>query len=175
MLSFYQGKKHKLYISTCKHLLSSAYLSFNSLKFVDESGGYQISGIAFKTNKGTEYDNVESQSTEKSDRLQKCQDWEMICDEDNSPVTFPTVIVVTEKHPDVTMYSIAENKCVVTELTVSAEENFAQGNSRKVQVCWSHTRVPGSRLGSEILPSWSWVKRVHQPKPQKLFQIPGPV
>ena len=42
-----------------------------------------------------------------------------------------TVIVVTAKCPDVTIYSTTEEKCVVIELTVPAEENFAQANSRK--------------------------------------------
>ena len=73
--------------------------------------------------------------TERSDRMQKCQDWEMVWDEDKSPAMFPHVIVVTAKRPDVTIYSTTEEKkwCVVIELTntVPAEENFAQANSRK--------------------------------------------
>ena len=97
----------------------------------DESEGYQKSGIAFKTNKGTKYDIVEWQSTERSNRMQKCQDWEIVWDEDKSPAMFPPVIVVTAKRPDVAIYSTTEKKCVVIELTVPAEENFAQANSRK--------------------------------------------
>ena len=38
----------------------------------DESERHQKSGVAFKTNKDTKYDNVEWQSTERSDRIQKC-------------------------------------------------------------------------------------------------------
>ena len=48
----------------------------------DKREGHQKSGIAFKTNKGTKYDNVEWQNTERSDRMQKCQDWEI-------PAMFP--------------------------------------------------------------------------------------
>ena len=44
----------------------------------DEIEGYQKSGIAFKTNKGTKYNSVEWQSTERSERMQKCQDWEIV-------------------------------------------------------------------------------------------------
>ena len=75
----------------------------------DESEGCQKSGIAFKTNKGTKYDNVEWQSTERSDGMQKCQDWEMVWDEDKSPAKFPPVVVVTAKPPDITIYSTTEN------------------------------------------------------------------
>ena len=39
--------------------------------------------------------------------------------------------MVTAKRPDVTLYSTSEKKCVVIELTVPAEENLAQANSRK--------------------------------------------
>ena len=74
----------------------------------DESEGYQKSGIAFKTNKGTKYDIVEWQSTERSNRMQKCQDWEIVWDEDKSPAMFPPVIVVTAKRPDVAIYSTTE-------------------------------------------------------------------
>ena len=60
--------------------------------------------------------------------MHKCQDREMVSDEDKSPVMFPPVIVETVKRPDVTIYSTTEKS---RELTVPAEENFAQANSRK--------------------------------------------
>ena len=97
----------------------------------DDEEGYQKSGIAFKTNEGTKYDNVKWQSTERSERIQHCEDWEIAWDEDKSPAMFPPVIVVTAKRPDVTIYSTSEKKCVVIELTVPAEENLAQANNRK--------------------------------------------
>ena len=40
----------------------------------NENESHQKSGIAFKNNKGAKYDNVEWQSTERSDRMQKCQE-----------------------------------------------------------------------------------------------------
>ena len=62
-------------------------------------------------------------STERSDRIQKCQDWEMVWGEDKSPAMFPPVIVVTAKCPDVTISSTTEKMCVVLNRTVPAEEN----------------------------------------------------
>ena len=53
----------------------------------------------------------------------------MVWDENKSPAMFLSVIVVTAKRPDVTIYS--EKKCVVIELTVPSEETFAQANGRK--------------------------------------------
>ena len=47
----------------------------------DESEGYQKSRLIKALN---EYDNVEWQSTEKSDRIQKFQDWGILYDEDKS-------------------------------------------------------------------------------------------
>ena len=46
--------------------------------------------------------------------------WEMVWDENRSPVMFPPVIVVTAKRPDVTIYFTTDKKCVVIELTVSS-------------------------------------------------------
>ena len=74
----------------------------------DETDGYQKSGKAFKANKCTKYDNMKWQSTQRSDRMQKCQDWAMVWVEDKSPAMIPTVTVVTAKRPDVTIYSTTE-------------------------------------------------------------------
>ncbi len=105
----------------------------------DADEGYQRSGIAFKTKNGngTKYANVNWQSIEREVR-------------ESSTVRtvrlfvmkirvlhamFSPVIVVTAKRSDITIYSTAEIKCVVMELTVPAEENIIHANYRKkVQV-----------------------------------------
>ncbi len=51
----------------------------------DAEEGYQRSGIAFKTNKGTN-NNVKWQSTVRSEKIQHCQDWEIVWDEESCNV-----------------------------------------------------------------------------------------
>ena len=70
------------------HVVPAIHQAREFTEDTEESGEYQKSGKASKTNKGTRYDNVEWQSTERRERMQKCQDWEMVWDEYKSPAMF---------------------------------------------------------------------------------------
>ena len=99
--------------------------------------------------------------------MQNCHDWEMVWDEDKSPAMFPPVIVVTAKRPDVTIYSSTEKKCVVIELTVPAEKNFAQANSRKsasMLISYTSARKQAGKWNTSLL------KLGPEGSPTKLFE-----
>ena len=66
----------------------------------DERQGCQKSKIAFKTSKGTEYDNVEWLSTERNERIET---WRY----EESPAP---VIVVTPKRPDIIIFPLQRKR-----------------------------------------------------------------
>ena len=88
-------------------------------------------GIAFKSTKGTQYDNVTWKGTKKQETIKNCNDWKVVWDEDKRPMIFPPEIVTTSLRPDITIYSPSMKVGVVIELTVPAEENMTQANLRK--------------------------------------------
>lgn len=122
--------RHDMVLRKIIHHITPAILRARA--FTEERADRcQKEGIAFKSDKGIAYKNTKWTSDEKNDRIPKCQDWEVVWDEDKSPAMFPPVIVTTAKRPDITIYSTEEKRCLVIELTVPAEENLAQANSRK--------------------------------------------
>ena len=70
-------------------------------------------------------------ATNKQDTIRDCEDWLVVWDEDKHPAMFPPEIVTTSRRPDITIYSPSEKQGIIIELTVPAEENFAQANLRK--------------------------------------------
>ena len=75
--------------------------------------------------------NVAWLGTGKQEIIRGCEDWLVVWDEDKFPAMFPPEIVTTSRSPDITTYSPSEKQCIITELTVPAEENLAQTNVRK--------------------------------------------
>ena len=98
---------------------------------IDSGDKQRVSGIAFKTDSGKKYNNVAWLATNKQDTIRDCEDWLVVWDEDKHPAMFPPEIVTTSRGPDITIYSPSEKQGIIIELTVPAEENFAQANLRK--------------------------------------------
>nr|XP_054769560.1 uncharacterized protein LOC129277399 [Lytechinus pictus] len=87
--------------------------------------------IAFKSTKGTKYNNVTWMGSKKQEQIQNCSDWKVVWDEDKIPMAFPPEIVTTSSRPDIIIYSPSIKVGIVVELTVPAGENMAQANLRK--------------------------------------------
>jgi len=101
------------------------------LPTLGEKDKHLCSGIAFKSEEGTKYSNTAWLRTNSESRIQNCEDWQVVWDEDKCPAMFPPEIVTTSRRPDITIYSPTEKQGIVIELTVPAEENLAQANLRK--------------------------------------------
>jgi len=58
-------------------------------------------------------------------------DWKMQIDYTKNPAPFPVHICVTDKRPDIVIYSNSSNTVILIELTCPAEENICDAQRRK--------------------------------------------
>ena len=58
-------------------------------------------------------------------------DWKIQIDYTKNPVPFPVHICVTDKRPDIVLYSISSKTVILIELTCPAEENNRDAQLRK--------------------------------------------
>ena len=122
--------RHDMVLREIVHQLAPAIVKARC-PAIDSGDKQRVSGIAFKTDSGKKYNNVAWLATNKQDTIRDCEDWLVVWDEDKHPAMFPPEIVTTSRRPDITIYSPSEKQGIIIELTVPAEENFAQANLRK--------------------------------------------
>ena len=68
--------------------------------------------------------------------MHKCQDWQILVVWDERSCNVSTCDRgITEKRPDVTIYSTAEKRCLLIELTVPAKENLIICTSQQQKKC----------------------------------------
>jgi len=63
--------------------------------------------------------------------LGTASDWKVQIDYTKNPISFPVHICVTEKRPDIVLYSDDLKMVILIELTCPAEENIADAHLRK--------------------------------------------
>lgn len=60
-------------------------------------------------------------------------DWRMLVDYDHNSIVFPPEIVATSSRPDIIIWSSSAKAVILMELTVPAEEGFANASDRKTR------------------------------------------
>ena len=66
--------------------------------------------------------------------LETATDWQVICDlEEAGPYAFPLDSALTEKRPDIVMWSESSKQLVMVELTVPNETNVVDAHRRKME------------------------------------------
>jgi hypothetical protein len=92
-----------------------------------------IATIRFCTADGTTYRNpiLPLPRSDKTNLLQKANDWEFLMDEEHKQIVFPPQITETAKRPDITIFSERTKSVIIIELTVPMEENLSNAYARK--------------------------------------------
>ncbi|XP_072025306.1 uncharacterized protein [Amphiura filiformis] len=95
--------RHDMVLREIVHQLVPAVLIARCW-IVGDGDQQNVTGISFGTETGKKYKNVAWHRTQKDNIIQSCEDWQVVCDEDNYPAMFSPEIATTSKRPDITVY-----------------------------------------------------------------------